>query len=61
MPRKVKEEDPIEELNAERSYLEDQLGELQELYEKLNTLGIRSIGDLEVKMSYLQRDIKNLV
>jgi hypothetical protein len=61
MPRKVKEEDPIEELNAERSYLEDQLAELQELYEKLNTLGIRSIGDLEVKMSYLQRDIKNLV
>jgi hypothetical protein len=61
MPRKVKEEDPIEELNAERSYLEDQLVELQELYEKLNTLGIRSIGDLEVKMSYLQRDIKNLV
>lgn len=64
MPKKkvveVLEVQEEEVVNPNKAYLEGQLAELQALYAELQKQGVRSISDLEVKMSYLQRDISLL-
>ncbi len=60
----AKKAEPVESvaevLKTDREYLQDQIDELRELYEKCKSFGIRSISDLEVKISYLDRDLNKL-
>lgn len=59
MAKKLEVTEAKEEVSP-REYLENQLKEYESLYSSMNKHGIRSVSDLEVKISYLQRDIQNL-